>query len=63
MNFAKTVLFGYCQTPVLGLGLGVDITFASNKNKNKKKNNNNKNPYLILHRREGTKGLEFGTQT
>ena len=47
----------YCQTPDLGLGLGVDFTFPNNK-----KNNNN-NPHLIFHRREGTRGLKFGTQT
>ena len=44
----------FCQTPVLGLGLGVDITFPNNKNKN---------PHLIFHRREGARGLKFGTQT
>ena len=38
------------------LGLGVDFTFANNKNKNK-------NPHLIFHRRRGTRGLTFGTQT
>ena len=38
------------------LGLGVDFTFANNKNKNK-------NPHLIFHRRRGTRGLKFGTQT
>ena len=42
-----------CQTPVLGLGLGVDFTLA----------NNNNNPHLIFHRREGTRGLKFSTQT
>ena len=51
----------YCQTPVLGLGLGVDFTFANNNNNNKNKKNNNKNPHLIFHRREGARGLKFGT--
>ena len=51
----------YCQTPDLGLGLGVDFTFPNNNNKKKKKNK--KNPHLIFHRREGTRGLKFGTQT
>ena len=45
--------------PVLGLGLGVDFTLANN-NKN---NNNNNNPHLIFHRRKGTRGLKFSTQT
>ena len=49
----------YCQTPDLGLGLGVDFIFPNNKNTNK----NSKNPNLIFHRREGTRGLIFGTQT
>ena len=49
----------FCQTPDLGLGLGVDFTFPNN-NKN---NNNKNNPHLIFHRREGTRGLKFGTQT
>ena len=48
---------GYCQTPDSGPGLGVDSTFPNNKNK--KKNNNN--PHLIFYRREGTRGLKFGT--
>ena len=51
---------GYCQTPDLGLGLGVDFTFPYNNNNN---NNNKNNPHLIFHRREGTRGLKFGTQT
>ena len=55
-----------CQTPDLGPGLGVDFTFPNNdnKNKNNKKKNKkkNKNPHLIFHRREGTRGLKFGTQ-
>ena len=46
----------------LGLGLGVDFTFANNNNNNNK-NKNNKNPHLIFNRREGTRGLKFGTQT
>ena len=49
-------LANFCQTPDLGLGLGVDFTFP-NKNNNK----NNKNPHLIFHRREGARGLKFGT--
>ena len=40
-------------------GLGVDFTFPNNKNNNNKKNNS----HLIFHRREGTRGLKFGTQT
>ena len=47
----------FCQTPDLGLGLGVDFTFPNNNNK--KKNN----PHLIFQRKEGTRGLKFGTQT
>ena len=53
----------YCQTPNLVLGLGVDFTFPYNNNNNNNKNNKNKNPHLILHRREGTRGLKFGKQT
>ena len=48
-----------CQTPDLGLGLGVDFTFPNNNNNN----NNKNNPHLIFQRREGTRGLKFGTQT
>ena len=55
-------IFGFCQTPNLVLGLGVDFTFPYNNN-NKNKNKNNKNPHLISHRREGTRGSKFGTQT
>ena len=51
-----------CQTPVLGLGLGVDFTFPNNNNNNNNKKNE-KSPHLIFHRREGTRGLKFGTQT
>ena len=42
------VVFGCCQTPVLGLRLGVDFTFAwdNNNNNNNNYNNNNKNPHL-----------------
>ena len=49
----------FCQTPDLGLGLGIDFTFPNNNKNNNKKNN----PHLIFHRREGTRGLKFGTQT
>ena len=49
----------FYQTPDLGLGLGVDFTFPNNNNNN----NNNKNPHLVFHRREGARGLKFGTQT
>ena len=52
----------YCQTQGLGLGLRGDFTFPNNNKKNNK-NKNNKNPHLIFHRREGTRGLIFGTQT
>ena len=51
----------FCQTPDLGLGLGVDFTFPNNINNNKK--NKKKSPHLIFHRREGTRGLKFSTQT
>ena len=53
----------FCQTPDLGLGLGVDFTFPYNNNNKKENNNNNNNPHLIFHRREGTWGLKFCTQT
>ena len=46
----------FCQTPGLGLSLGVDFTFSEDQK-------NHKNPHLIFLRREGTRGVKFGTQT
>ena len=39
-----SIVFHFCQTPVLGLGLGVDFTFAGdNHNHKNHKNHNDKN--------------------
>ena len=38
-----SIVFHFCQTPVLGLGLGVDFTFAGDNHRNHK---NHSNPRL-----------------
>ena len=40
-----SLVFYFCQTPVLGLGLGVDLTFAGD-NHNHKNDKNDNNPHL-----------------
>ena len=42
-----SIVFHFCQTPVLGLGLGVDFTFAWDNHNNENHNNHNhNNPHL-----------------
>ena len=42
-----SIVFHFCQTPVLGLGLKVDFTFAWDNHNNENHNNHNhNNPHL-----------------